>query len=428
MERITITVLEGRLAGQRQEFQGQRIVLGRRSDCDFRLDPGDDKASGHHAEILRIGGQIVLRDLKATNGTFVEGIRVTGDYSIKSGDRIQLGKNGPVVRAEWHVQDATSTQSVDLDSVALDAGAGGGKTAFYKAMVVETVNKSSRRLRYAIAGLVAALALAVIVVVVILKRQGHDTQAAMAKAESATQSQGAAERIATENEKTLFMLIAKKGEVLEGYCTAFAVSPDGALATNAHCTRALEAYRDKGFSTVARMNRHPSETFPVTDWKTHPDYSGDPRSADVALVRLDLGKKTLPAVATLADTSVLRALTAGQAVFTLGFPGQVMNEAQPAADLRNAVVSRVTDYQNTPGTPATAQMVWHNALTSKGTSGSPLFDESGKVIAINNGGLSAKTVTVADPKTGALRAEVTYEATGLNFGIRADVLQSLFAR
>ena len=392
------------------------MVLGRRADSDLIFGPNDAKCSGQHCELAWRDGRLWLTDLGSTNGTLVAGNRVT-TTPLKSGDVVELGRGGPTVSVEWGVADADSTQAVSIVEPDVPAE---GRTAIFRAMANE-VKQTRSRLRVALIAASAVVVLAAVVVGFVVRRSGQQAEAAGAKADAALSGQDAARRIAEGSSNAVFMLIAVSSAGDEGFCTAFAVAPT-MLATNAHCVRAMEAYEREGRAIVARMNRHPEKTLRIVGSKVHPLYTGDPRSPDVALLRLDGALRTW---APLADQNAVSALAAGQRVFTLGFPGQVMNEAMPAADLREAVISRLTDFSNTPGSAATAQLVWHTALTSKGTSGSPLFDELGQVVAVNNGGLSAKTLMVENPVTGKLETQVTYEATGLNFGVRVDLLADL---
>ena len=69
---------------------GQRGgVLGRSRDCDVVL--ADDNVSRRHAEIRPSGGSWIVKDLGSTNGVKVNGRRIQGPQSLKSGDTIDLG-------------------------------------------------------------------------------------------------------------------------------------------------------------------------------------------------------------------------------------------------------------------------------------------------------------------------------------------------
>ena len=70
-------------------FVGQAMVLGRAPDCDKVLD--HPMVSWHHARILRAGDAFTVEDLGSTNGTFVNGQRISGPVRIKVGDQIGLG-------------------------------------------------------------------------------------------------------------------------------------------------------------------------------------------------------------------------------------------------------------------------------------------------------------------------------------------------
>jgi len=68
--------------------------LGRGSDSDIRVeDPG---ASRNHCEIV-LGTPVMLRDLKSTNGTMVNGARVT-EAALEDGAAVQIGATVLVYR------------------------------------------------------------------------------------------------------------------------------------------------------------------------------------------------------------------------------------------------------------------------------------------------------------------------------------------
>ncbi len=79
----------GRFKGGEFPLRPNReIVVGRGSEYDMVLD--EDMVSRRHAKIATMHGQIVVQDLKSTNGTFVNGERVTATR-LKLGDKILIG-------------------------------------------------------------------------------------------------------------------------------------------------------------------------------------------------------------------------------------------------------------------------------------------------------------------------------------------------
>ena len=64
------------------------VVIGRSRSCNLRLPSAD--ASRRHAEIVGVKGNYLLRDLRSTNGTFLNGERIQ-ERQLKPGDRIQIG-------------------------------------------------------------------------------------------------------------------------------------------------------------------------------------------------------------------------------------------------------------------------------------------------------------------------------------------------
>jgi len=64
-------------------------VIGRSRDCEVVLS--DQNVSRRHAEVRPSGGKWIVKDLGSTNGVKVNGRRITGPQSLKSGDTIELG-------------------------------------------------------------------------------------------------------------------------------------------------------------------------------------------------------------------------------------------------------------------------------------------------------------------------------------------------
>jgi pSer/pThr/pTyr-binding forkhead associated (FHA) protein len=67
------------------------LTVGRSSDNDLRLD-GDEFASGHHARFQPRRDGVYIEDIGSTNGTFVNGIRLTTDRRLVPGDVVRIGE------------------------------------------------------------------------------------------------------------------------------------------------------------------------------------------------------------------------------------------------------------------------------------------------------------------------------------------------
>jgi len=68
--------------------------LGRGSDADIRVD--DPGTSRNHCEII-LGAPAILRDLNSTNGTFINGARIT-EMALEDGTAIKIGSTTMVFR------------------------------------------------------------------------------------------------------------------------------------------------------------------------------------------------------------------------------------------------------------------------------------------------------------------------------------------
>lgn len=82
---------------QGQEFEvGDVVVMGRSHETDVVLD--DPYASDFHLRLVSQEGGMVLHDLGSTNGTYVNGRRVSAPAELKRGDSIQVGKTVMEIR------------------------------------------------------------------------------------------------------------------------------------------------------------------------------------------------------------------------------------------------------------------------------------------------------------------------------------------
>jgi pSer/pThr/pTyr-binding forkhead associated (FHA) protein len=87
---IFLRIVEGNGAGTVHTLSAGGVYLVGREGADIVLD--DEKVSRRHAEIGLYGpGAYVLRDLASTNGTLLNGRRVSEKAKLKPGDLIRLG-------------------------------------------------------------------------------------------------------------------------------------------------------------------------------------------------------------------------------------------------------------------------------------------------------------------------------------------------
>jgi pSer/pThr/pTyr-binding forkhead associated (FHA) protein len=99
--RVVIDHVAGSRRGQRQEFAaGGRVRFGRHPECEVSFDPYRDiDASSRHAELRNVDAGWVLVDLGSSNGTYVEGHRVTETPVAQNVPvSIEFGPGGPRVR------------------------------------------------------------------------------------------------------------------------------------------------------------------------------------------------------------------------------------------------------------------------------------------------------------------------------------------
>jgi FHA domain len=69
---------------------GPEITIGRATGCAVSV-PDDTYVSQLHARVFQRDGLTYVEDLGSTNGTYVNGMRVTTAVPVRRGDRVQVG-------------------------------------------------------------------------------------------------------------------------------------------------------------------------------------------------------------------------------------------------------------------------------------------------------------------------------------------------
>ncbi len=92
-----LEVIAGKASGMSIVVEDE-LFIGRQADGAGRL-ADDDEISRQHARVsLDHSGACAIEDLGSTNGTFVNGLRITAPNALREGDTIELGSTTLVVR------------------------------------------------------------------------------------------------------------------------------------------------------------------------------------------------------------------------------------------------------------------------------------------------------------------------------------------
>ena len=77
------------MTGRACELQTDRTTIGRVEDNTFQI--ADPSVSSHHCEVHLRGSEILIRDLNSTNGSFINGEKIT-ESVLKPGQTLRLGQ------------------------------------------------------------------------------------------------------------------------------------------------------------------------------------------------------------------------------------------------------------------------------------------------------------------------------------------------
>ncbi len=95
-------------------MRGTTIVLGRDPNCDHVLDY--PMVSWRHAKIDRNGTSLFVEDLKSSNGTFVNGQRISDRTAVKPGDVVGLGSYRFVLTGDGSFRKRDSRGDLTLEA------------------------------------------------------------------------------------------------------------------------------------------------------------------------------------------------------------------------------------------------------------------------------------------------------------------------
>jgi len=151
------------------------VVVGRGDHADLIID--DPSVSSTHAELVRRGGVIQVKDLGSTNGTFVNSSRISVETELHDGDLVNFGE------AAFELIDGTLTEpEPEIERTQIISPSTLAPSSESDSPSSES-EVSSRQRNPAMAGALAALVVAGIVLATVLTSGSSDAD--LTSAESA---------------------------------------------------------------------------------------------------------------------------------------------------------------------------------------------------------------------------------------------------
>ena len=398
----------------------QSRTIGKNPENQIRLN--HDDVSRKHAILYKMpNGDIVIEDCRSKNGTFVNGVKVTSQ-KLHPGDKVTITRNYPL---EWESIFGSTPEPNTLWKKVLKVAAiivaivcigGVGKWIYDEFFRTFTLEEVYAKYNTSVCWVYAEYGYKVYI-------DGNDHTKELC-------------RICEIEEQELVHF--EDGDLKSGPTqaqgTAFFISDDGKLATNLHITRPWLFTRDteqleKGMNKIVALasigNPLLSRSQVKVDGIMTAMYiipndlpisnsnavecsevnGSNDINKDVAIIQTK--SRALPQqVKRVIDLSKAdiseKSLKVGKTVYTIGFPYGATIAMNSNQELKNQGHSGVItqnrgDYE-----------FGHDAETASGASGSPIFNDRGRLIGIHHAGLTGVT-----------------GAQGFNMGIKAKYIIEL---
>lgn len=312
MPLLRLRFLNGSRRGREAAFAHSPVRIGRSRENDLVLpEPDAPTSSANHAEVRHERGRWWVVDLESTNGTYLNDVRV-GRSTIKTGDRLAFGDQLVAVEVE-----------------------------------------RPRRGRFAAAA--AVLALVVAAAAYVAWRSGP----------------GPLDAIAGQAARSTFLIVLEEGTERRAVGTAFAVTREGHLATNAHVAAAVQAALTGSRPGTPRAigDRGHSQPLQIVAATLHPKWTAGSIRDDVAVLRLEKDAATSPVA--LASAEALAGIKPGEPIALFGFPAAFTDPMHPRGSLAVNTIREVRGRYLVIG-----------VSIAPGASGSPVFNFNGAVVGL----------------------------------------------
>lgn len=87
--KVSLVVVKGKPEGMEIPLKAARFVIGREPGCQLR--PGSDLVSKQHCVFTIDGESLTIEDLGSTNGTFLNGTRLSKVETVRDCDLVKVG-------------------------------------------------------------------------------------------------------------------------------------------------------------------------------------------------------------------------------------------------------------------------------------------------------------------------------------------------
>jgi S1-C subfamily serine protease len=428
---VEFRIVRGARTGAKERFEKSVVSIGRHPMNDLRFDANKDPdASSRHAELRTVGTRHVLHDIGSTNGTFVNGERISAERELHDGDTVSFGFDGPQVtfhilpvhltaelappktaghpsaprpsslppkkNTEIRIAEAVKKQTGTLKRVvialAIFVVAGGGVAAWFMLQAARAQQRQFDALLAANDSLARALEQRLQQTGVAdaalrearaesqrlarelraMNESGGDVAALSAQMRSAQQRTSTIARmdysaVTSANKAAIVFIAVQMPNDSLSSGTGFNILPSGLIVTNKHVVQLRTGARARRVAVIFEGT--------TGEWRTASiEYVSE--TDELALLRIDR-PGNYPTVGGIARDA--NDIKLGDPVAVLGYPlgtgtagmnGNIDN-LTPESTLGVGTVSKIL-----------AETLQLDAFAAQGSSGSPVFDSRGLVVGV----------------------------------------------
>ena len=454
---IELRIIRGARTGARERFEKSIVAIGRHPINDLRFDAERDlDVSSRHAEVRSVGDRHVIVDLGSTNGTFVNGERITGERVLRLGDVITFGDDGPQI--EFQPATDAPAPATRLSTPSRPSASDPVRPST-EVRIAMAVHKQTSGLKRVVVGLAVFMIVGAVAAVWLTRQSASQTRAQMGALLAANDSlsslfrdrleqtgiaeaslaaaRAESERLAAElraqqqrggdvssyaarmreaqsrtaviagmdyaavaeaNQAAIVFLVVEFPDSARSTGTGFNVLQNGLIVTNRHVVQTPDGVRAQRIAVAFDGTR--------SQWKRATILHVS-ETDELAFLRITT-EGNYPVIVGVSNED---ALGIGAPVGILGYPlgtstagmdGDI-NTLRPSASLSVGTVSKLVD--------GTLQL---DAFAAQGSSGSPVFDARGRVAGVIYGGAteSGGRIVYAVP-AGRLAAQLPAEARSI---------------